>query len=517
MKKYFKNSILLLFLAIFCFSAWPSLALPVFPSQYFGTGEGWSYGTDEQWHLALTGKKSEFAFGEKVQLFAQVGPIDYAHQWQLKLYRDNIIFKEITNPWFYPDENFGWNYSNFVPYENNLPAGLYRAEFFLKTGTVFEHLAGLEFTVLAPENDYEFSHAVTALNWEHGVDNDYWNLKPINIQNAFAPGDRVYLMAQVRNIYQNHRWKTEFYRDNTLLWQHESPWLEVGTGWLYSNFYPYYSNAQPGNYRFKTYIDLGEGWNVLGESPFTVSGAVSNYEYSHTIVAPEFRYGTGSDYWNLEPVNAKTNYMPGEKIYALAQVRNIYVNHQWKVELFRDQTMLWDHQTDWLNVGGGWTYGNFFPYYENAQPGNYYFKIYLNTGSGFVLLDTKNFTVSGTAYDYVYLGSVTAAGWTHGTSSEYWNLEPIGQTSQFFAGDTVYLLSKLQNVYVDHRWRVELYKSGYRLWSHETGWLVVGSGWTYGSFYPYYQNAQPGTYEFRVYLDSGNGYELLDTKAFLVS
>ena len=65
----------------------------------------------------------------------------------------------------------------------------------------------------------------------------------------------------------------------------------------------------------------------------------------------------------------------GDNIFALAQVKNIYVNHQWKGELYRSGSLLWTNTSSWLDVGSGWTFGNYYPYYNNAQPGNYEFKI----------------------------------------------------------------------------------------------------------------------------------------------
>jgi hypothetical protein len=434
----------------------------------------------------------------------------------LRLYNDDVLYNELINPLFSPDVEFGWNYSNFVPYEYNLPVGEYRAEYSMDLGEGFEVLGEVNFNVNYPAENYIFSHATTSLDFIHGEGDEYWNLEPINHKEIYSPGDRIYLMTQLRDIYKDHRYKVELFRSSIMLWDYEGDWLDVGSGWAYSNFYPYLDNAQPGNYEFKAYIDTGEGYELLADAPFVVEGTLEDYIYDHTIIASGWDYGEGESYWDLVSVDPKTEFNPGDTIYALSQVRNIYVSHQWKVKLFRSDTMLWDYETPFYPVGSGWTFGNFYPYYENAQPGNYEFKIYINVGSGYELLDTKAFSVLGELADYEDLGTTVCLGWEHGIGEDYWNLVPVDPGLEFSSGEKIYALAKLKNVYVDHRWKVELYRSDMKMWSYETGMLEVGSGWSYGSFYPYYENAQPGNYEFRIYLDTGEGFHIFDTKDFSV-
>ena len=516
-KLVLKNLAVILFIALLSAVSLPVLALPDFSNVKTGVGEDWIYGADEHWHLSLVCEKSEFTVGEKVQFFAQVGPIYEPHQWRLRLYNGTILQDELTNPLFTPDETFGWNYSNFTPYDYNLPIGEYRAEYWLDAGEGFELLGEASFNINYPENDYNFNHATTSLTFEYGVGGDYWNLKPINHKEIYAPGDRIYLMVQVGNIYRDHRYKVELFRSDNKLWEYEGEWLDVGAGWLYSNFYPYYDNARPGDYEFRVYIDTGDCYEFLSSAPFAVSGVIEDYTYDHTTIAEGWEYGEGSDYWNLIPLNPKTEFNPGERVYAMSQVLNIYVSHQWKTELFRAGIKLWDYETPWYTVGSGWTFGNFYPYYDNAQPGAYEFKIYINTGSGYELLDTKGFNVLGDISDYEYIGTTTiCTGWEYGIAEDYWNLIPIDPKTEFSIGDKVYALTKIKNVYVDHRWKAELYRSSVKMWSYETDFLDVGTGWSYGSFYPYYDNAQAGTYEFRIYLDTGEGFEIFDTSAFNV-
>jgi hypothetical protein len=487
-----------------------------FPYTRIAVADGWTYGSNEYWHLQPVNERSTFRADEKVQFFAQVGPINTWHQWKLSLYRDNNLYREITNEPFIPDPNFGWNYSNFVPYLSNLQAGSYRADYLLNTGSGFERIASATFQVTLPQLTYLFHHAVTATNWQHGSGSEYWNLQPINQKIEFESGEKIYLMVQTRNVYVDHSYKVELFKDNTKLWEYSTPTLNVNEGWAFSNFYPYYENARPGSYTYKTYINTGNGWQLLATVPFTVKGIPVPYVYDHTYIAPGWQYGSGNDYWNLQPVDAKTTFTPGSKVYALAQVRNIYINHQWKAELYRNGNLSWTNTSDWLDVGNGWTFGNYYPYYENAQPGNYEFKIYLNTGSGFILLDKKPFTVTGQSDDYTYASATIARGWTYGTT-DLWDIQPVDPRTTFNEGDDVYLVAQAKNVYVNHRWKVETYRNNTLLWSNSSNWNNVGSGWSYSNYYPAQHSAASGNYEFKLYIDTGIGFKLLDTKQFTVN
>lgn len=496
---------------------WADVSALNYAHSRIATAESWAYGQDEYWHLVPVNEKNIFRTGEKVQFFAQIGPVYTWHQWKMTLMKNGNSYREVINDPFNPEPACGWNYSNFVPYMTDLPAGNYQVNYYLNTGSGYNQLGSLNFDVTEPVAKYTFHHAVTATSWHYGNGDDYWNLLPINQKTQFNTGEKVYLMVQTRSVYADHRYKVELYRDNNKLWEYSTDWLNVGSGWAYSNFYPYYDNARAGNYTFKSYIDVGQGYTQLASTSFSVCGPIEQYEYNHTYIAPGWQYGTGGDYWNLQPVDPRTTYAPGDKVYALSQVSNIYVNHQWKAELYRSGTKIWEYSTDWLNVGAGWTYGNFYPYYENAQPGNYEFKIFINTGDGFKLLDTKGFTVTGQSGDYTYHHAAVAAGWQYGSGADFWNIQPVDPRTSFGRGEDVYLVAQARNVYVDHRWKVETYRSGTMLWNYATNWNRVGTGWAYSNFYPANFDSAPGNYEFKLYIDSGNGFNLLDTKTFTVS
>ena len=83
-------------------------------------------------------------------------------------------------------------------------------------------------------------------------------------------------------------------------------------------------------------------------------------------------------------------------------------------------------------------------------------------------------------------------------------------------GDSVCALSKITSVIVDHRWKTEFYINGALILTDESGWLNVENGWDYSSAMPIITNVQSGNGAVKVWLDTGNGYELLSQKYFTV-
>jgi hypothetical protein len=372
----------------------PSIAgASPFPKTKIAVCESWKAGTDEYWHLTPVNEKTIFKSGEKVQFFAQGGPVFDSHHWVAKIYKENKIYHEFKSQTVNPPAS-GWNYSNYTPHLTSLPAGDYWVHYFVNLKGVEIPLSGIGFKVLPTDKAYTFHHAVAATGYKHGSGSAYWDLIPTGQNTVFTPGQTVYLNAQVRNISVSHSYKAELFRNNSKIFEHATANLNVGAGWEYGNFNPYYKNIQPGDYVYKFYINIGKGYEKLADVPFSVKSGAQAYTYHHTYIADGWKHGAGEEYWDLKPVNQKTAFKSGEKVYALSQVRNIHTDHRWKIELYKSGAKQWEYATPWNKVEAGWVYGNFNPYFDKSTPGSYEFKIHIDTGSGFKLLDQKGFTVN---------------------------------------------------------------------------------------------------------------------------
>lgn len=117
--------------------------------------------------------------------------------------------------------------------------------------------------------------------------------------------------------------------------------------------------------------------------------------------------------------------------------------------------------------------------------------------------------------------SVLAESWIHGSSDplskDYWNLVPVNPRSVFQAGESVCVLSRMPDMKNDHRWKTVFYLDNQIVWTDESPWLRVGTGWDYTNAMPILYNLKAGSGMARVYLDVGQGYELKSELFFQVN
>ena len=97
-----------------------------------------------------------------------------------------------------------------------------------------------------------------------------------------------------------------------------------------------------------------------------------------------------------------------------------------------------------------------------------------------------------------------------------WSKVPIATAKVFSPKDDIYIFSEIQNVTVNHRFKVEVYHNGKFFWKIEEDWRNVGNGWEYSFFSPYQSHSEIGDYEAVVTLDYGKGYKLLKKIQFSV-
>jgi hypothetical protein len=258
----------------------------------------------------------------------------------------------------------------------------------------------ISFTV---SNVNNISISVLAESWEYGstnpYDSEYWNLQAVNPKTEFLSGESLCVLSKVKNMTSRHRWKTEFYRNDVLVWTDESPWLYVGSGWDYANSMPTLFNLQAGHGRVNVWLDTGSGYRLKTDTYYNVISDQTENEYLGASLCDSWIHGGGNPaqekYWNLQCVNPRIFFEEGQRAYLLTQVGNISIEHEWKFEVYHNGVFLWDYSSGLQNTNGDhWSYSNFAPYIDNVRPGNYKLKVFFKTKQGFNLLDTKIFNVA---------------------------------------------------------------------------------------------------------------------------
>lgn len=251
----------------------------------------------------------------------------------------------------------------------------------------------------------------------------------------------------------------------------------------------------------------------------------NGYEFVNTIVSEDWTYGSNDSnspsYWDLQAVNPSVDFTEGDSVCVLSKIEDVKVDHRWLTEFFMNGSLVWEDESGWQRVGDGWGFSSAKPIWTNIPTGKGEAKVWLDVGHGFELLSTKTFTVIGRDASFVYVGSTVSEGWTYGSSNpnspSYWDLQAVSPRVEFSEGGSVCILSKIKDVKVDHRWRTEFFMNGTLIWKDESVWQRVGDGWGFSNSMPLWTNVPNGTGKAKVWLDVGQGYELLSTKFFTVT
>lgn len=117
---------------------------------------------------------------------------------------------------------------------------------------------------------------------------------------------------------------------------------------------------------------------------------------------------------------------------------------------------------------------------------------------------------------YTYNGNARTCGGISAPDAA-WNYNCLDPRTTFQAGSTVHALARIENVSVDHRFRVEVIKNGVPAWQYTTPTNFVGSGWSSAHFFPSMTNAAPGEYTWRLSVGIGPTFRLLGVVSFRVT
>ena len=373
---------------------------------------------------------------------------------------------------------------------------------------------------LPPSDDYAFNRSTTCKDAQ-----SYSPYNPIDETTLFYNTDNyVCSWIQLDNIYKSLNINWKWYNPDNVLVDESGYTTDDPTshGYEYWDWYRSWSwlniaNANNyGQWRVDIYVD---GQKITTDYFTLECDTLPDFLYIASYICDSWQHGLNDEYWNLQPVNIRSEFTSGDTAQFLVKLEDVYTNHRFRMRLYRNDSLLREQTDAWLypDTNQGWGYSSFAPYQENLMPGSYEAVFYLDTGSDFFVLDSKQFSVGGP--DYTYAGATVCEGWEHGVGDDYWNLQPVNPRTEFYAGETVQLLAQLKDVFIDHEWKMELWKYGVFQWHWPSGWIDVDdvNGWGYSNFPPYVENASAGDYEFKLYLDTGNGFFLIDTKPFTVA
>jgi fibronectin type 3 domain-containing protein len=463
-----------------------------------------------QWSKQAVNIKNSFNQGDKASLLVEYRNVFVNHRHKVDIYYNGAY------SWTYGGTDWinvgptGWGYSYVTPSIANCQPGYYEYRIFLDTGAGFWQTDSKTFNVAPSGPQYLYSGAWTCDSVVNG--SEQYSKVPLDQKTEFTQGASIYCLAVLRNVSVNHRIKVDVFKDGYYSWTCGGDWNVVNGTWAYSNAIVQQSNAAPGNYQFKIYLDVGSGYQQVDSKTCHVATSGPGYDYFGSWTCDST--ADGIDPNSKAAVNAKTNFLTGQTMYCLAVFKNVRVNHRIKVDIYRNGTLSWTWGNGaWNIVNGVWGYSNAIVANQVISDGQYEFRIFIDVGNGYQQIDSKICQVTA---GYTYSGSWTCDSVADG--SEQYSKVAVNAKTNFTVGHTMYCLSVFRNVYVNNRVKVDVYYNGAFSWTWGSGaWNIVNGTWSYLNVIVTNSNASAGQYQFKIYIDTGAGYQLFDTKNITVS
>jgi len=152
-------------------------------------------------------------------------------------------------------------------------------------------------------------------------------------------------------------------------------------------------------------------------------------------------------------------------------------------------------------------------HYEVRDNGDYQ-NPYTHLG-GLFFIDsdgTYHFPGEGVPPYYYDNNITTCLGPVTGGEATNWWYTCANQTTAINQGDTVWVMLNLEDTTVNHVYKVVAYRNGVYQWEWSPGWNVVGQwGWKTSFFWASWSNVPPGNLKLELHLNTGNGFELLNS------
>ncbi len=357
-------------------------------------------------------------------------------------------------------------------------------------------------------------------------------------QSLFEEGEPIWVLLRLYDVTVSHQFRVKAYKDDVHQWDWTTDMINVSGTWQYSHFWPALYNSTPGKWRFDLFVvPQGESeiyvdnisvrvfpWGTLyaqggGGLMFEYPGSYYTYDgNAYTCAAPI--EGGQSTNWVYTCGLPRTTFEQGERVNALVRLDDIHANFRISTDVYKDSVYQWTSSTGWNDVGQwGWSWYYYPMTMETSQTGNWEFRVSVDEGYGYQLLDTLYFTVTPNSVPFQYGGLVTCKGPVTGGAETSWVYTCQNATDTFNINDPAIGLVRIDNVTSDFRWQVVIYANGVYQWTYTTDWNDVGEwGWDKAFFW---QNTGSvwlsGSWEYKFYIDTGSGFQYVDSAYFTVN
>ncbi|MBD3311675.1 MAG: hypothetical protein GF349_04275 [Candidatus Magasanikbacteria bacterium] len=346
-----------------------------------------------------------------------------------------------------------------------------------------------------------------------------------NEQDTFIVGDTLWGLFRIDNIQGKHTFKVVARHNGNYSWE----WSYGNTNpsyvwpWDYGFFSFRHEYLPLGTWDYDLYVDTGDGFPdypvatataevVLPDDVYTYDG--NGYTCANE---PHLQPGREDEWWYT--CGEQTEFAAGDTIWGLFRIDDVYRNHQFRVDTYRNGVFQWNWSPDWGYVDPLWPWDHafFWFYLSNATFGDWEFKVSVNTGGGFFTIGSAYFTVGNQTEYYRYDDNAVACrDPVTGDANTAWWFSCDEPSYYYWLGENINLLLRIDNVVVSHRFRVKIYHEN-QLQSVWTGdWNTVNPlyPWNYAFYFPVHERV-PGRgnwfYVIEIDVDDGLDFQYLDT------
>ncbi|OGH68485.1 MAG: hypothetical protein A3J66_04090 [Candidatus Magasanikbacteria bacterium RIFCSPHIGHO2_02_FULL_47_14] len=220
-----------------------------------------------------------------------------------------------------------------------------------------------------------------------------WTYSCRDQRESFESGETVWGLFRIDEVFSDHRFKVETFRDGVFQWEWTAGWNDVDErwGWRHAYFWPRLDNASPGLWEFHFFVDSGGGFatqptgvitfEVEPREPFVFS---EDGGTNPQTCADEPTGGAHTN-WVYSCRDRRNIFRPWERVYGLLRIDRVFADHCFLVQTYRNGSYQW--QWEWCNRGidpnWGWEHAYFRVSQDNAQVGEWEFRFFVNAGQGY--------------------------------------------------------------------------------------------------------------------------------------
>lgn len=370
-------------------------------------------------------------------------------------------------------------------------------------------------------------------------------------QQNFQPRSPIWTKFYIMQVRGNHTFAVKVYRDNTWVVTQTYSNNNVGNNVWNSAFYmPQLNNVDaPGNYRLDFFVQM-EG-SAMPEQPVATTQFVVGAVPQGAPVVPQpagfftldsdqgrnpqtcTNQPTGGPETNwVYSCNVVASFRVGFPVWGNFFIRNVRGNHEFRVQVRRDGTLLMSGRESYANQNVGdavWNTAYFqHQFLDTNIPGTYTFEYFVRPLGGQYreVPDARvNFTVTALQNNpapqpqpapppqqqpYVYVADNnnphTCASQPSGSAATNW-VYTCERDSTFHVNDTVWGNFYISTVRVNHRFQTQVYRNNVPIRTlGPTNVNPVSGVWDRATYWPDYRPDQPGQYEFKFQVDTGSGF-----------